>query len=202
MLAGAKFELAYLRPRADVRFIAVASGPGFELARAGLDAVQEPPDAIVSTGLCGALNPALRVGDVVVASSVNGVPVDQPTCGGRFVRGAVASVDRVVGSRAERQELAAGGAVAVDMESAAALAIARERGIPFYCIRAVSDEAAEDWTLDLNEARTASGVFSIRSILAQAARRPHLIVPELARLRRNAAVAARALGAFMSKCEF
>lgn len=202
LLAGAKFELAHVRSAAGLRFIPVAEGPGFTLARAGLEEVREPADAIVSTGLCGALDPALRVGDIVVASSVNGTPVDQPTCGGHFLTGPVASVDRVVGTRLERQTLARSGTIAVDMESAVGLGVARQRGIPFYCIRAVSDEAEEDWALDLNATRTDRGGFDIPGILLQAARRPFAIVPELARLRRNAGIAARSLGKFLGACEF
>jgi hypothetical protein len=69
-------------------------------------------------------------------------------------------------------------------------------------VRAVSDTADEDWTLDLNAARHQNGTFRIGHILAQAARRPVKIVPELLRLRRNAGMAARRLGEFFADCDF
>jgi nucleoside phosphorylase len=167
-----------------------------------MDTVSGRVDAVVSSGLCGAVSPDLRVGDIVVAAEVNGAPVGTPRCRGEYRLGRVASADRVVGTAAERRELAAHGVHAVDMESAVVLDRARALGVPFYCVRAVSDEAAEDWVLDLNAARSPGGAFRIGPVLMQAVRRPAAVVPELLRLRRNAAIAARRLGEFLANCEF
>jgi adenosylhomocysteine nucleosidase len=201
IVAGEKFELRHVHSQ-RVRFIKVANGPGPGLARAGMNAVADRVDAVVSAGLCGAVDPELRVGDIVVATEVNGSPVATPRCRGNYRLGRFASADRVAGTAAERRALAAGGVRAVDMESAVILDRAKSLGVPFYCVRAVSDEAGEDWVLDLNAARGQDGAFRLRRILLQAARRPAAVVPELLRLRRNAAIATRRLGEFLADCEF
>jgi nucleoside phosphorylase len=167
-----------------------------------MDAVRQKVDAVVSAGLCGAVVPDLRVGDIVVATEVNGQPADLLRCGGTYRLAKVASADRVIGSAAERRQVAAGGVQAVDMESAAVLEQARRLGVPFYCVRVVSDKAGEDWTLDLNAARGEDGAFRLGRILRQAAARPARVVPELLRLRRNSALAARRLGDFFAECNF
>jgi purine-nucleoside phosphorylase len=167
-----------------------------------METVRERVDAVVSTGLCGAVDPEFRVGDIVVGTEVNGEAVSMPRCRGDYRPGKVASGDRVVGTIAERRRLAAAGVQVVDMESAEVLRRAQELGVPFFCVRAVSDEAHEDWTLDLNAARGPDGAFRIGHILAQAARRPATGIPELLRLRRNAGLAARRLGEFLADCDF
>jgi adenosylhomocysteine nucleosidase len=202
VVAGEKFELAHIRSREGVAFVKVANGPGPLLAGEAMDAVRGRVDAVVSAGLCGAVNPELRLGDILVATDVNGEAAAMPRCRGRYRVGKMVSADRVVGTLAERRRLAAAGAQAVDMESAEVLRRARQMGVPFFCIRAVSDEAHEDWKLDLNAARGEDGRFRIGHILAQAARRPVTVVPELLRLRRNADLAARRLGEFFADCDF
>ena len=79
---------------------------------------------------------------------------------------------------------------------------ARRLGVPFYCVRVVSDTAQEGFRLDLNAARDVEGRFQAGKIVAQAIRRPVSGVPELLRLRRNAAMAVRALGEFIGNCSF
>jgi adenosylhomocysteine nucleosidase len=202
IVAGEKFELKYVHSREGVTFVKVANGPGVRLACEGMNSVRQRVDAVVSAGLCGAVDPDLRVGDIVVATEVNGHPVTLPRSGRKYHPAKVASADRVIGTAAERREIGAAGVQAVDMESAAVLEEARRRGVPFYCVRAVSDEAMEDWTLDLNAARGESGAFRIGRILRQAVARPGKVLPELVRLRRNSVLAARRLGDFFADCDF
>src|SRR5271154_1740155 len=141
------------------RWILAANGPGPKLVAEALDQVlrerkqveQGTVDGIVSTGFCGALDPALKVGDIVVS----GDPVASPR---PFVRGEILSMDRVAVTAAEKRGLRQQtGAVAIEMESAAVAAKARERGVPFRCIKVVSDTAAEDMPLDFNLYRDAAG---------------------------------------------
>jgi adenosylhomocysteine nucleosidase len=200
VIAAEPWELEWIRPgRNGLRFRKAANGPGPERAAAAVD-IQ--PDAVLSCGVCGALDPDLRIGDIVVGASVNGEPVDLPKLPGTGYRlGGILSVDRVVGTAAEKRSLGSEGAIAVEMEAAGLLAEARRRGVPLYCIRAVSDCADETFEVDLNAARVETG-FSVARILSQAARRPFAIVPELIRLRRNAKLAARRLGDFVASCDF
>jgi 4-hydroxy-3-methylbut-2-en-1-yl diphosphate reductase len=85
--------------------------------------------ALAVAGLCAGLDPAMRPGDVVVASEVRG-PHGTVRCDGAGLLvaalqrhgldprvGAVVSVDHIVQGE-ERARLLAGGAIAADMESA------------------------------------------------------------------------------------
>ncbi|HLH41185.1 MAG TPA: hypothetical protein VKX39_18690 [Bryobacteraceae bacterium] len=164
------------------RYVMVANGPGRRLAGKALEK-RIDVDGIVSTGFCGALDPALRVGDVVTDA------------------GAVYCVDRVIVSAAEKRALReTTGAAAVDMESAAVAAKAAEWGVPFHFIRAVSDAACDDMPLDFNLYRDPQGRFSRGRITLAALARPFMRVPALLRLDRNTKIAARSLGAYFADC--
>lgn len=202
LVAAENFELKYIQPRADEHWIFAANGPGPELAGQAVDGIASAVDAVVSVGLCGALVEKLEIGDIVVGSAVNGVSIDVPESTQKRVTGPIASVDHVVQTVDEKLRLRQTGAVAVEMESAAVLERARRWGVPFYCIRAVSDTCSEGFELDLNAARDHAGRFRVGRILAQAVQKPLKGVPELLRLRRNSEIASKALGEFIGNCSF
>jgi adenosylhomocysteine nucleosidase len=94
---------------------------------------------IIMAGLAGAVEPSLRVGDVVVDERSNLAAPE-----GRWRRGAIYTSGDVVATVAQKRALvAATGALVVDMENEVARAFAGGRGVPFLGIRAVSD-AADD----------------------------------------------------------
>lgn len=107
---------------------------------------------VISFGLCGALDPALKVGDIVVGSAVadleGSYPAD-PDWAARLcaaipgaVLGSFTSADRPVASVAEKADLRRRtGAVAVDLESYLVGRLARWFGVRFAVLRAVSDAA-------------------------------------------------------------
>jgi adenosylhomocysteine nucleosidase len=203
LVAAEPFELKYVpMETSKFRFLRVAGGAGPRLAAAALHKLRISFDVVVSTGMCGALDPSLCVGDVFVAVSVNGVTCRLPLPQTPYRSGSLVSLDRIVGTVAERKQLADAGYAAVEMEATAVSEYAAARGLEFYCIRAVSDTACEEFAVDLNAARDREGRIRVRKILCQAARRPVKILPELLRLRRNSDIAARALGAFLATCEF
>lgn len=107
---------------------------------------------VVVAGVCGGLDPALRPGTVVVATSVEdagpsgGPAVALPGAAAMVAALRAAGVDAVggrlvstprVARGADRHRLAAGGATAVDMESAAVVAAIGPR--PVAVVRAVAD---------------------------------------------------------------
>jgi nucleoside phosphorylase len=202
VVAAERFELKYVRPRDGENWILAANGPGPALAAEAADRIDRHVDAVVSTGLCGALSDELQVGDIVVGTAVNGVAIEVPRAAGRYLAGPIASIDHVAQTVAEKKALRATGAVAVEMEAAGVLERARVWGVPFYCVRVVSDTSGEGFRLDLNAARDAAGRFQAGRIVAQALRRPVSGIPELLRLRKNAAAAVRALGEFIGNCRF
>ncbi len=174
----------------------IANGPGPGLVQQGLQS-RANVSAIISTGFCGALDPALRVGDVVVGT-IGQVPAG-PSPG--FKTGEILSTDRVTSTSAEKSALRARtNAIAVEMESAAVAQKAAEWSVPFYCIRSVSDAAADDMPLDFNLYRDAEGRFSRPRIAMAALARPFTRVPALLRLERNCQLAADALGDFFADC--
>jgi len=160
------------------RWLLVANGPGARLVGRAL-ARKRDVDLILSVGFCGALDPALRVGDIVG-------------------RERVFTADRVAVTAAEKRLLRERtGADAVEMEAGAVEAKAREWGAPFHCVKAVSDTAAEDLPLDFNEYRDSDGRFSrARNVLA-AFRRPSALAG-LMRLDHHCRQAAEELGEFLA----
>ncbi len=88
------------------------------------------------------------------------------------------------------------------MEAAAVAERALARGIPFYCVKAVSDLADETLANDLNAAMRPDGHFDTIKVLGSTLRHPLVRVPELLRLRRRSARAAICLGDFFADCRF
>ena len=67
-LAGAQFAWRSRSGDGD-RWLLVANGPGAALVTEAFEEKKDV-DGIISTGFCGALDPALRVGDIVVCGDV------------------------------------------------------------------------------------------------------------------------------------
>lgn len=178
------------------RWWMVACGPGPRLVERALGEKKDV-NGIISTGFCGALDPALQVGNIVVWGDAP-VASDAP-----FVRGEMLSADRVAVTAAEKRALRnRTGAIAVDMEAAAVQSKAAEWGVRFMCIRVVSDTAADDMPLDFNRFRNADGNFSRTRIALAAMARPFSAMPGLMELDRNCRRASRSLGDFLADCRF
>ncbi len=185
--------------------ILLANGPGPKLAaQAAEEAIRrlEHVDGFVSTGYCGALDNDLRTVDIVVASKVNGDATLQPATEQLFTAGPLLSQDCVASTSEEKSRLRETGAIAVEMEAAGIEKVARKIGVPFYCVRVVTDTASESFALDFNRVRDADGRFSIARILAAALRHPGRVFPELLRLERTCKSASFALGDFIANCRF
>jgi hypothetical protein len=88
------------------------------------------------------------------------------------------------------------------MESAAVAEKAAEWGVPFRCIRVVSDVAGEDLPLDFNRLRDREGRFALGGIALHAAVRPFTVLPALLRLNVNCRKAGKRLGVFFADCRF
>jgi nucleoside phosphorylase len=183
----------------------VANGPGPLLAAKAAEEAKNRlyrVDGFVSTGYCGALDNRLRRLAIVVATEVNGNAVNQPAVELDYVGGPLLSQDRVACTAEEKSRLRETGAIAVEMEAAGVQRVACEAGVPFYCVRVVTDAALEALPLDFNRMRDAGGRFSKARILAAAARRPRRILPELMKLQRTSKSASLALGDFIANCRF
>jgi adenosylhomocysteine nucleosidase len=193
-----------------IRMILVAHGAGPALAGAACDVAwsRGAAEAVISTGFCGALDPALGAGEVFVATSVavpgaaDAMDARSPDCSRPCATGRLLSVDRVAQTAQEKSSLAALGASAVEMEAAAVGARAARWGVPFYCIRGVTDLAQEDFRMDFNALRSPDGRLGKARIAWAALRRPITGIPEVCGLYRRSRTAANAIGDFIADCRF
>ncbi|MEP7352168.1 MAG: hypothetical protein ABI824_02950 [Acidobacteriota bacterium] len=195
-------DVAFAREVAwqEFRWILVANGPGPRLVDRALRSIARKGmefDAVMSTGLCGALDPDLHVGDIVI-SGEHGVRSSL-----QFVQGEIWSVDRVVVTRGGKRSLyEETKASVVEMESATVAEHARRWGLPFRCVRVVSDSADHNLPLDFNVYRDADGRFLRGKIALAAMARPFTAIPGLLRLDANCREAADKLGEFLAHCEY
>lgn len=186
-------------PRLAVRAVEVAMR-----AVTAADLSSSRLEAVVSTGLCGALDPVLREGQIVRATQVlNGDSNETFDCSPLSLddvpAGVVITHDRIANNADEKRQLRARGGVAVEMEAAAVAARTKRAALPFFCIKVVSDRADESFGFDLNQMRSTEGRIARGKIGFCALTHPK-IIPELLRLRRRANDAAKTLGDFLVSC--
>jgi adenosylhomocysteine nucleosidase len=166
------------------------------------------PDVVVSVGFCGALDPALQPGQVLVPNRIQVLEDGRcyeaapPSAAPVHAGGTLLSCDRVVTSLEEKSRLRFSGATAVDMEAAAVAAAARAATTAFCCVKAVTDLASEPLRVDFNAARDGDGRIRVSRVLAGAIRRPWREFPELVWLYRRCRLAAERLGDFLGCSRF
>jgi len=185
----------------------IASGPGIAIVQTGghparLRALLEESTsayrAVVSFGIAGGLDPALRPGDVVIASQIVAGDERWPSNpavvrlwaqrlengGERKTIAAIAGADAPLLTASDKGALrAVSGAAAVDMESHVAADFAATRGLPFAAIRVVCDPAGRTLPPFAAAALRPDGSLDIAAIVGSLARRPAQIaaLPSLAR---------------------
>ena len=100
---------------------------------------QSRANVLVSAGSAGALRPDLKVGDVFRPATV----IDVAT-GARFASlggaGTLVTTGSILGPPEKKEMASRFAAQVVDMEAAAVAAVAKERGVAFLAIKAISDE--------------------------------------------------------------
>jgi adenosylhomocysteine nucleosidase len=141
---------------------------------------------LISTGFAGALDPELRVGDLLLAENFS-IPellssARLAIADGRLFVGKLATVPAVIDSKSERERRAAeSGAVAVDMETAFIAAACAASGVPALSLRVMSDTPAEPFPappgvlFDLEKQKTNFGRLAL-----------HLVTHPVALMRLNA----------------
>ncbi len=190
----------YAPPGTGARWIAGCSGMGGERAMVALSEIEcyARADAICSVGWAGALDGAMsaasvwHVAEVIDTQTGERFSTSQKAAGRTEAWPVLATAPRVADA-AEKVRLAASyGARLVDMEAATLARVARGRGVPFYCLKAVSD-VADAKLPNLNPFIKRNGQLRMVPLLAHVAARPGSW-RGMMRLGRYSALAAQHLG--------
>lgn len=190
----------------------IAAGPGvitlagggatdFD-ARLEAEIVRLRPRGLLSFGVAGGLDPALKVGDAVVATHACGPGWDMEAdlawatalaaaTGARLARVAASPAPAADVAHKRRLREATGGAV-VDMETHAVAHLARERRLPFAVLRVVSDTAGEALPAAALAGMRADGRTDALAVAGALLRRPGEL-PSLIRTARGYGTAMRRL---------
>ncbi len=183
------------RRRGENEWIAACAGMGVDAAARAFEEIEKTGtlDAAVSTGWAGALDEQFAAGR---AYRVSGV-VDARS-GKRFRAAGPAgecwlvTSDRVADQAEKRRLAAAHGTGLVDMEAAGVARLAAARGIPFYCLKGVTDDFSASLP-DFNRFLAANGQLRTGRLIFFEIFRPwHW--PALMRLGGNSLKAAAAIG--------
>jgi adenosylhomocysteine nucleosidase len=177
-------------------WVAACAGAGVDAAKRAFAAVEKDGavSTVISTGWVGALSEAFRPGE---AYRVAGV-IDART-GERFLAETdrdsadvwLVTSARVADAEEKRRLAESYKAALVDMEAAGVARLAAMRGIPFQCIKGVSDGFRDDLP-DFNRFLTAGGQFLLARFILFAIFRPWCW-PALLRMGENSTKAAQAI---------
>ena len=151
----------------------------------------QTPARVFTCGFAGALNPMLRIGDVVFQTKDAQLGTQLSRVGAK--PGLFSSVERVVTTAAEKSSLRrATNQDAVEMESGAIQSVCAEVGLPCATVRVISDQADEDLPLDFNALLTTEHRLNPVKLAVKILTSPRR-VPALIRLGKNSAFAAEQL---------
>lgn len=177
--------------------VAVAGGIGTSSAELATRSVVKKyqPEMLVSAGFAGGLVRSLKVGCVITPDMiVDARSGNEYRCAPMqdFVAsGILVSAAEIAGAESKRELAERFHALAVDMEASAVAQVARDAGIGFFCVKAISDEFSFPM-LPLNQFVNAKGDFLTGKFIQWAMLRPWTW-PRMIALGRNSKHATKAL---------
>lgn len=171
--------------------IVIAGGSDGRRLELELDAAAADAGLIVSSGLAGALDPELAVGDIVLDGPAALVEQLRTSLPEAHV-GPVLGSGVAVGSIAAKAEAGRSGAIAVDMESHIARRVAERRGLPCLVARVISDRADHALPPAALAGMKRDGGVAVGAVLTSLVLHPRQF-PTLIRTARDARTAMRAL---------
>lgn len=144
VVAPMRIEFAQITPMRSDRLLVRRSGVGpAKAAAAAKTLIGDGCELIISWGFCGALT-NLTPGDIVRAGCVIDESTDERFTSPLPLPDTVISTEEVAG-RTRKSELASGGALAVDMESAAIARTCDAENVAFAVFRVVVDDQRANW---------------------------------------------------------
>jgi nucleoside phosphorylase len=163
-------------------------------------------DAVISSGLSGALKGPYRVGQIVVPKRVGTLSdaaglstaaslADLAERQGATIIESLLTADRIIDSQGEKARLAQF-ADAVDMESFHIVHEFSLEAAPVTVIRAISDAAHEDLPLDFSKVVTNTGQLKVGPLIKELVLQPTAI-PDLVRFAKQSREAAKNLVHFL-----
>ena len=170
----------------------IAGGGDSQRLERELEAGSADCGLILSSGLAGALDPQLMVGDVVLDGPerlVERLLDDLPEARVGSVKGS----NSAIGSVAAKAEARRSGMIAVDMESHIARRVAERHGLPCLVARVISDRADQELPPAALAGMKRDGGIAVGAVLAALLRSPRQL-PALIRTGRDAQTALKALG--------
>ena len=173
----------------------IHSGAGAENARKAAElAVSKGATQLISWGCAAALNPDLKMGNLVLAESLIGNDGQEISVNATWhqhaktvlgseitaYKGALIASEKMVSTAQAKQEIfEQTGAIALDMESGAIAKVATHYALPFLVIRAIADPASMDLPNALENALNEKGEVAIsrilKSLVLNPKEIPHLI---------------------------
>lgn len=202
-----KGDAAWLGQIGPTRCFAVVAGMGQNAAAracslaGSIAAEQGGLDGLVSIGWAGAISCGVFPGrpywiaEAVDASTEERFPANVASSTGAPL--VLVTSDRVAQPPEKRRLAERFHAVLVDMEAAAVARFARDCGLQFYCLKAVSDTATENLP-DFTRYTDAYGKLRIGALLTGIALQPKYWRPML-RMGKNSKIGARALAAELER---
>lgn len=178
--------------------VAIGGGSAEGATRAAIRLVDAGAGALISFGLAGGLDPALRPGALVVPRQVwierrmvDTDPALSDWLGG--AEGSVMACERVAATVRDKAALwRETGAAAIDLETASVIRVAQARGLRFAALRAICDPAERALPRAALIALARDGSINVLRVLTSLGRHPSQLGGLLA-LAFNAAAARRAL---------
>jgi len=190
-----------------IRIVVAESGAGRHRARRAAQALIDAhhPTWVLSCGFAGALQPQIKIGQIVVADRLLAadrppvqIDVKMPADPARGLHvGAILTTDQIVRSVVEKQAIATqSGALCVDMESHAVAEFCRDQGLRCLAIRVMTDDLSRDLPPEVLSVFGSTGAVRMGAVVGALWKRPSSY-QDLLQLREVAAQAAEKLADFL-----
>jgi nucleoside phosphorylase len=175
--------------------VAIVTGMGTALARAGVEALLDTVDVeqVVVVGITGAVDNDTPIGTLIrpeaVVNASTGAEYRPAAFGREQPRGTMWTSDGLITDLEAIQGLRAKGVVSLDMETAAIAEVCEKRGVPWSVFRVISDRAT-DGSVDEEVFRMSNqdGTPNPKAVARYFARHPARI-PLMARMARESKMA-------------